>query len=233
MEPIGDGTYNILVQSVKLRKIVQMYQWHEDFTDSHDDESMRNYFYFKDWSSAVIDSRNFHSLSHQNPRQMPMQSKTLTAEKAFLGDFEIGEAVKGLFTDWTDLTSDTRPEDNYIKMHLGWYFHVEDLFDPQVGDVRLKFQFAGLHQNVYTVVGKLVHGKIQPYKSNLKKNIILLRRGELSIDEIFKDEHRVVRQKTWIVRGFGFTMVFFGVISTARLLRVCKLTFRRFGRKKT
>lgn len=222
-EPIGDGTYNILVQSAKLRKHVQMYQWHEDYTESKfdaADESLRSYYYFKDWNSAVVDSRSFHSLSHQNPRQMPMQSKTMTAEKAFVGDFEIGEALKDLFVDWTDVTSDTRPEDNYIKMHLGWYYHVEDLFDPLVGDVRLKFQFAGLQGNVYTVVGKLTNGKIQPYKSNLKKEIILLRRGELTISEIFKDEHHEVRKKTWVVRGFGFTMVFFGVIATGSMLRV-------------
>jgi hypothetical protein len=105
-------------------------------------------------------------------------------------------------------------------MHLGWYYHVEDLFDPLVGDVRLKFQFAGLQGNVYTVVGKLINGKIQPYKSNLRKEIILLRRGELSISEIFKDEHHEVRKKTWVVRGFGFTMVFFGVIATGSILRV-------------
>lgn len=224
-EPIGDGTYNILVQAVKLRKIVQMYQWHEDYTENkfaEGDETQRNYFYFKDWSEAVIDSRSFHSLGHTNPRELPMQSKTMIAEKAFIGDFEIGDAVKDLFSGWTDVTSDTRPDDEYIKMHLGWYFHVDNLFDPLVGDVRLKFQFAGLQGNVYTVVGKLVNGKIQPYKSNLKKNIILLGKGELTIDEIFKEEHHMIRKKTWIIRAFGFTLIFFGVISTGSLLRVCK-----------
>jgi Transmembrane protein 43 len=226
-EPVGDGTYNILVQAVKLRKIVQMYQWHEDYTENkfaEGDETQRNYFYFKDWNEVVVDSRSFHSLGHQNPRELPMQSKTMVAERAFIGDFEIGEAAKDLFTLWTDVTSDTRPDDNYIKMHLGWYFHVEDLFEPLVGDVRLKFQFAGLQGNVYTIVGKLINGKIQPYKSNLKKNIILLGRGELTIDEIFKEEHHTIRKKTWVIRAFGFTLIFFGVISTASLLRVCRFS---------
>lgn len=224
-EPIADATYNILVQAVKLRKIVQMYQWHEDFTENsfaESDETARNYFYFKDWNELVVDSRSFHSLAHQNPRQLPMHSKIMIAERAYIGNFEIGESAKELFTGWTDVTSDTRPEDSYIKMHSGWYFHVDDLFDPLVGDTRVKFQFAGLEGAYYTVVGKLINGKIQPYKSNLKREIILLAKGELTIEEIFKEEHHSVRKKTWIIRVFGFTLIFFAVISTESLLRVCK-----------
>ena len=224
-EPISDANYNIMVQCVKLKKIVQMYQWHEDYTENkfaEGDETSRNYFYFKDWNEHVIDSRSFHSFGYQNPRQLPMQSKIMIAEKAYIGNFEIGEAAKELFTGWTDVTSDTRPDDNYIKMHLGWYYHVDDLFEPMVGDVRVKFQFAGLEGNSYTIVGKLINGKIEPHKSRLKKDIILLSKGELTINEIFKEEHHTVRKKTWIIRLFGFALIFFGVISTESLLKICK-----------
>lgn len=69
-----------------------------------------------------------------------MQSKTMNADKAFVGNFEMGEAAKELFVEWTDVTSDTRPDDTYVKMHSGWYYHVDDLFDPLIGDVRVKFQ---------------------------------------------------------------------------------------------
>lgn len=210
-----------------------MYQWHEDYTESKyaesTDESMRNYFYFKDWNEQVVDSRSFRSsFSYQNPRQLPMQSKVMTADKAFIGVFEIGDAVKELFTGWTDVTSDTRPEDSYIKMHLGWYFHVDDLFDPQVGDTRVKFQFCGLEGSSYTVVGQLINGKIQPYKSRLKKDIILLSKGELTMDQIFSEEHKTLRKKTWIIRFFGFALIFFAVISTENLLKFCKLNSNLF-----
>lgn len=224
-EPISDANYNIMVQSVKLKKIVQMFQWHEDYTENkfaEGDETARNYFYYKDWNEQVVDSRSFHSLGYQNPRQLPMHSKVMTADRAYIGNFEIGEAAKELFAGWTDVTSDTRPDDSYIKMHLGWYFHVDDLFDPLVGDTRVKFQFSGLEGQSYTIVGKLTNGKIQPYKSRLKKEIILLAKGELTIDEIFREEHHTVRKKTWIIRMFGFALIFFGVIATESLLKFCK-----------
>lgn len=224
-EPISEANYNLVVQSVRLKKIVQMYQWHEDYTEnkfSEGDETARNYYYFKDWNEQIVDSRSFHSFGHQNPRQLPMHSKIMTADRAYIGNFEISEEAKELFNEWTDVTSDTRPDDSYIKMHLGWYFHVDDVFEPSVGDTRVKFQFSGLEGTAYTIVGKLTNGKIQPYKSRLKKKIILLAKGELTIDDIFSNEHYVVRKKTWIVRLFGFALIFFGVISTESLLKFCK-----------
>lgn len=208
-----------------------MYQWHEDYTENQfaeGDETQRNYFYFKDWNERVVDSRSFHSLGYQNPRQIPMQSKLVVNEKAFVGNFEIGDAAKELIQVWTEVTSDTRPDDGYIKMHMGWYYHVEDLFDPLVGDVRVKFEFAGLEGSTYTIVGKLTNGKIQPYDSKLRKRIILLSKGELTIDQIFKEEHHSVRMKTWMVRLFGFAMIFFAVISTESLLRLGKCVIEIF-----
>lgn len=230
-EPISDATYNIMVQAVKLRKIVQMYQWHEDYTESkfaEGDETARSYYYFKDWSENVVDSRSFHSIGYQNPRQLPMQSKTFTADKAFIGNFEIGDAGKELFSGWNDVTSDTRPEDSYIKMHLGWYFHVDDLFEPLVGDTRVKFQFCGLEGSSYTIVGKLINGKVKPYKSSLKKEIILLAKGELSLEAIFKEEHYAVKKTTWIVRLVGFALMFFAVLATESILRLRKFNRVRF-----
>lgn len=137
-EPIADAAYNILVQSIRLRKIVQMYQWHEDFTDNQfaeDDSAARNYFYYKEWNEKLVDSRSFHSLSHQNPRSMLMQTQIMVADRAFIGDFEIGDAAKEMFTGWIDVTSDTRPDDSYIKMHSGIYYHTEDVFDPMVRNI--------------------------------------------------------------------------------------------------
>lgn len=151
-EPIADSTYNLMVQCAKLRKIVQMYQWHEDFTENTfaEEVDQRSYYYFKDWNEKVVDSRSFHSMSHQNPQKVPIQSKVVVNEKVYIGNFELGDYAKSLFEDWNDVTSDSKPEDTYIKMHLGWYFHVEDLFAPLVGDVRVKFQFAGLEGNSWT-----------------------------------------------------------------------------------
>lgn len=226
-EPLADYSYNILVSAVKLKKIVQMYQWHEDYSENQFAEGVetgadsRTYYYLKDWTEQIIDSRSFHSpFTYSNPQSMPFQGKLFIAEKAFIENFEIGSKAKAMMDDWIDVTSDTRPDDGYIKMHAGWYYHVEDLFNPAVGDVRVKFQFAGLQDAYWTIVGKLVKGKIEPYTSKARKDVILLQKGEMKIDEIFTAEHNAVRKRTWYVRIFGCILTFFGVLAAENLLKL-------------
>ncbi|CAO1429970.1 unnamed protein product [Diamesa serratosioi] len=219
-EPLTDHVYNIQVQAVKLKKIVEMYQWHEDSTENKfaEDETTKNYFYFKEWSGKPIDSRSFYLPGHTNPKTFPAQTQTLVAEHAFLGNFELSEDVKDMIKTFIDITSDTRPDDTYIKMHSGIYYHTDDLFDLKVGDIRIKFQFAGLEGDYYTIVGRLQQGKIVPFVSKLNKKVLLLAKGELTMEAIFKQEHHSVRLKTWTVRGFGFLMIFVAVTCTANLL---------------
>lgn len=226
-EPLAEYSYNILVSAVKLKKIVQMYQWHEDYTENQFAEGVetgadsRSYYYYKDWNEQIVDSRSFHSpFTYTNPQQMPYQGKLFIAEKAFIENFEIGSRAKMMMDDWIDVTSDTRPDDGFIKMHIGWYYHVEDLFNPMVGDVRVKFQFAGLQDASYTIVGKLVNGKIEPYSSKARKDVILLKKGEMKLDEIFEAEHMELTRRTWYVRIFGCILTFFGVLAAENLLKL-------------
>ncbi|KAG5672834.1 hypothetical protein PVAND_002924 [Polypedilum vanderplanki] len=222
-EGLGDSQYNILVQSVKLRKIVEIYQWHEDYIDNSfsttDDDSKRNYIYYKDWSEKIIDSRSFHSMMHQNPSKKPIESKTNIAEKAYIGNFEIGEEAKEKFNTWIDVTSDTKPDDIFIKMHSGAYYHSEDIFNPQIGDVRIKFQFAGLEGEIWTICGQFEKGIIVPYVRKNKK-ILLLSKGRLSIDDIFHQEHFSTSKEVWFTRLFGFFLIMFSIISTENINRV-------------
>lgn len=204
-----------------------MYQWHEDYTENkfaNDESTDRNYYYFKDWSERIISTQSFHSLSHQNPKKKQFESKIMMAEKAFIGPYEICEEAKDRFNTWIDVTSDTKPEDFFIKMHSGAYYHCEDLFDPQIGDIRVRFQLAGLEGDFYTIVGKFKNGQIVPYTSpNQKKKILILQKGSLSPEEIFHQEHSSVWKELWFSRAFGFIVIMFAVISMENIFRItCK-----------
>lgn len=227
-EPLGDSNYNILVQAVKLRKVVEIYQWHEDYTENkfaNDETGDRNYFYYKDWSERIISTQSFHSIAYQNPKKKPMESKIVMAEKVYIGQYEICEEAKDKFNTWIDITSDTKPEDYFIKMHSGAYYHCEDLFDPKIGDMRVRFQLAGLEGDFYTIVGKFNNGQIVPYTGvNQRRKILLLRKGSLSIEDIFHQEHSSVWKELWFTRAFGFIVIMFSVISMENIYRItCKL----------
>lgn len=93
----------------------------------------------------LIDSRNFNiQAGHRNPTKFPIESETQTADAVFMGKYELGAEIKEKFNNFIELTSDTRPEDPSIKLHLGLYYHSNDVFNPEIGDIRLLFSFAGM-----------------------------------------------------------------------------------------
>ena len=60
-----------------------------------------------------------------------------------LGDFLLGSDLKEKFREYEVFTSDERPRDPGVKMHAGIYFHGEDVWRPEVGDIRVQFAYAG------------------------------------------------------------------------------------------
>lgn len=61
-----------------------------------------------------------------------------------VGHITIGDVLKQKFMDYVEVTSDERPERRDIKLHLGIYYHCEDVWNPKVGDIRVQFYYAGL-----------------------------------------------------------------------------------------
>lgn len=70
------------------------------------------------------------------------------AEHVSIGYYELGSAVKSKVTRFIELTSDSRPEDPSVKLHSGLYYHCNDVFTPEVGDLRIQFSFSGLEGTV-------------------------------------------------------------------------------------
>ena len=66
-----------------------------------------------------------------------------TNERVKVGNFLLGRELKAKFDDFTQFTSDERPSDPGIKMHAGLYFHAKDVWESEVGDIRVQFSYAG------------------------------------------------------------------------------------------
>lgn len=56
---------------------------------------------------------------------------------------KIGEEIKQKFNDWVEVSSDERPERRDVKLHMGIYYHCDDIWNPEVGDIRVQFYYAG------------------------------------------------------------------------------------------
>lgn len=227
-EPLTEPDYNIQILSVKLKRRVQMFQWVEETIENNfggsspiysGPEDDRTYYYTTDWKDNLIDSRSFYRQSkHKNPDKFPIESQIQVADTVTIGKYELGTEVKNKFNKFIELTSDSRPEDPSIKLHLGLYYHSNDIFNPEIGDLRILFSFAGMEGEVYTIVGKLDKGKIVPYQTNRMRKILLVYPGEISLTDVFKKEHHAQRLTTWGFRFIGWVLLFFGATCTASLL---------------
>ena len=73
--------------------------------------------------------------------------------------------MKAKFQEFTAFTSDERPSDPGIKMHAGLYFHAKDVWESDVGDIRVQFSYAGREgeQVIYAGCNILLKMHLQKY----------------------------------------------------------------------
>lgn len=109
---------------------------------------MTTYYYVTDWKDYLIDSSLFHNrYGHENPKVLPIKNRIQIAAHVNIGNFELGMAAKSEIKNFIDITSDTRPDDPSVKLHSGLYYHCNDVFNPEIGDVRIQFTTAGIEGN--------------------------------------------------------------------------------------
>lgn len=203
---------------------------------------MTTYYYEKDWRDRLIDSSLFHiRYGHENPKEYPIKNRIQIAPHVNIGHFELGTAAKSEITTFIDITSDTRPEDSSIKLHSGLYYHCDDVFNPEIGDVRLQFTTAGIEGNYvsfslrasfvvlitfvcstlqYTIVGQFENGLIVPYETSIETNVMIVLSGRHSIEDAFHAAHYERKLQSWGLRFIGWVFLFFAVTCTSELLSI-------------
>lgn len=82
--------------------------------------------------------------SHFFIREIPLKTHIYISQIVKVGHITIGDILKQKFMDYVEVTSDERPERHDIKLHMGIYYHCDDVWNPKVGDIRVQFYYAGL-----------------------------------------------------------------------------------------
>lgn len=223
-EPLTEPDYGVSVQAVKLKRRVQMYQWVEEHSpreDIPDQQTMKDYYYVTEWRDKLVDSDSFYiRYGHENPKVKPLESIIYIAPYVKLGPFELSDALKAKFNDFEPVTSDERPDRSDIKLHLGIYYHCHDVWNPEVGDIRIQFYYAGPSDEPTTIVAKQEKGSLVPYITTRDKEIALIRNGILNLNQMFHAEHWDFKLETWKLRFFGAGFIYFAVICWSRLLKI-------------
>ena len=132
-----------------------------------------------------------------------------TNSRVKIGGFLLGKELKAKFEEFTAFTSDERPSDPGIKMHAGLYFHAKDVWESDVGDIRVQFSYAGREgeQVIQMVTLKTTPSMNQISDVNMVPNHswISFMIGNCGRQTIWK-RSKTVHNRGWINRALILTL---------------------------
>jgi len=220
---LEDTIFTVKSDALILERNVEMYQWVEE---KHTEEeknaggsttTITTYDYNLEWSSYPVDSTEFrHPTNHENP-EMPYRSKTYMTD-ANIGDFYLSESVISHFSankSFEGLASMPATVAN-LQNHKTFLYKGENPESPVLGDVKISYTEAG--QGLYTLAGKQEQKTLVSYQTQNEINLLFVREGKVSAEQIFKEEFRSNTILTWVLRAVGLMLMFFGFMLIMNLL---------------
>lgn len=115
-ENLVDSEFDVSVNAIQLRRIVEMYQWKENTKKEETKkvgggvETKTTYTYEKTWSDSVISSGSFKEpTDHQNPGSMPFESNKWMAGNVTVGGFSLTPGLIGKISNSTAYPVDKLP----------------------------------------------------------------------------------------------------------------------------
>lgn len=136
-----DGKFDITIKTPLMIRSVEVYQWVEK--SEADDNDKTNYTYEKKWSNDLIDSSEFHQTGHDNPSQKLYEDEIYVSNDVKVGAFSLtDDQVKRLTTNgsYTDFNQE-KITDLGLKTSGKYITNSDDLENPEVGDVRVSFDY--------------------------------------------------------------------------------------------
>ncbi|RXN17215.1 transmembrane 43 [Labeo rohita] len=234
-QPLYDPNYAVSVQAVKLQRRVEMYQWVEysesrDYEENGEKKTETTYSYNTEWKSEVISSRHFdQEVGHTNPSAMAVESITVVAQDVWVGRLFLSKGLVDQITDFHTLSLQglSVPLTNtFLTVYDDYFYHTANPRRPEVGDVRVRFAYAGLSgDGVYpgpahkvSVVAMQQGDQLKPFETRSGDVLEILYMGELSAKEVFAKEHQLNNMKTWALRLGGWVLMFLGVSLSTRII---------------
>lgn len=209
-DEVMDQNFNVGIKTPVLRRVVEMYQWEENETETSDN-SVR-YTYTRDWSEKLIDSSYFHDSMHENPTSKLYDNDIFTAGQVKIGNFELSEGEKAsLETDKElDLSAVTTLPDGFTKYDK-YITNAPDMQNPSVGDIRIYYEYNDWTSA--TVLAVQNNNTFTPYTSKAGKSVDRVFEGTRSKDDVVDQmtaENDILK---WTFRIVGILLVVIGYMA--------------------
>ena len=221
-ETLSDTRFGIIQDNIiKLRRLVQMYQWqehkHSETTEKlgGSTETVTTYSYSKDWSNTIYNSSNFKQLEeHQNPSIMLFNSGTFQVEQVTIGAFTLPSSLVSQINNYQKLpvintTLVAEEIRNKLQVYNDAYYMGENPAQPQIGDLKISFEI--VVPSMVSIIAKQVNSTFGSYTTQIGGEIELFEYGNISAENMFKHEQEFNVMVTWLLRLVGFLIMFVGL----------------------
>ena len=232
-ETIIDPMFQMNVYALKLRRVVEMYQWQEN--QSQDEADNLEYTYQKVWLESFIDSHKFKEPNRYHNPAMPLKSQLFIAKQVKLSHFILPSQLleKMNHYQWLPMTdlSFWKAEDNLQSLlqdkpsHLkkGIYYVGQNLDFPKIGDLQIKFEI--VQPETISVIAKQVNSNLVPYQTQTGGNIELFEYGTVSANKMFINARISLFFNKLYERFIDFFMIFLGIYIIFNVLWIAKTSF--------
>ncbi len=214
-----DEDFGVAADALRMRRDVEMYQWEEKEESKTEkklgggEETVTTYTYSKAWSSGLIDSSAFKQADgHENPPEMPYESLTWDAGDVTVGAFALPPDLLSRLGGFADLPvrevpdgavwpEDAQPAQG--RIYLG-----ANPASPQIGDVRIAYSVVG--QGPVSIVAEQRGDTFVEYRAKAGDSIAMIEPGTRTAQEMFESAIAGNTMLTWMLRLFGFILLWFG-----------------------
>ncbi len=220
VQPPVDTDIGISAPGLALYRKAEMLQWRE-IKETHEEKQLgggsktvTTWRYEIDWSEKFYDTAQFHDPhGHENPTRLPFLSAHFRAQKVVLGDYVLGPEI----TDEIRHQEPLAPRVGQLQPNLAASFQVYDdalvtskvLGQPKIGDVRIRYFV--IPEQTISIVGAQAGNGIGKYHTKNGSDVLLIESGERSADDMFVTAQEHNTTLTWVLRGIGFMMMWFGL----------------------
>ena len=214
-ETLLDPIFNVSTKALKFHRDVEMFQWREEHSTG---KKRKSYRYSKVWSSISISSSNFKKSGHKNPSKLPLDPLYLETGTAMIGAYTVGDGITSLadwYTPWTQdinisTITDASLASKRVTIIAGGLYFGNNTQSPSIGDTRVNFE-AVLADTVSVIAMQEENGQLGRFITPRGGELLLVRRGRYSAEELFSEAQSDNEGITWIWRFVGFSMMFIGV----------------------
>jgi len=232
---IKDKEFGIKVEAIKLKRIVETYQWKEEKkiktikNKEGQKVSQFSYKYDKVWSPSIINSDTFYlNTTHKNPQKELYKNKLFLSNLVLLGDYiissellkedieftkiNISEYFRSLKRFGKILNTESQESDLEIypkefKIHEEFFYNGTDINNPQIGDIRISFESAKPFN--ISVIGMQEDKQIKKYDYG-NKELFITKKGIMNSTDIFKTLEKHTYKSGIKVLILAFVLMFIG-----------------------